>query len=59
MKTLNWMPFWNEFNLWMWPWITLCITGIGSGCFIFHWLLSKSEQLGNFIVIYYYLWVQC
>ena len=39
---------------------SLLITGIGSLVVLYSiGYLSKSEQLGNFIVIYYYLWVQC
>lgn len=39
---------------------SLLISGIGSLVVLYSiGYLSKSEQLGIFIVIYYYLWVQC
>ena len=64
MKTLNWMPhFGMNFNLYvdgLGLLFSLLITGIGSLVVLYSiGYLSKSEQLGNFIVIYYYLWAQC
>ena len=64
MKNLNWMPHIGmNFNLYvdgLGLLFSLLITGIGSLVVLYSiGYLSKSEQLGNFTVIYYYLWVQC
>lgn len=64
MKTFKLMPhFGMNFDLYLdglGLLFSLLISGIGSLVVLYSiGYLSKSEQLGNFIVIYYYLWVQC